>query len=125
MLILLRSVLVVDDSMFMRKLIITYLKRNGYVIVGEACNGKEAVVKYSECHPDIVTMDITMPVMSGLEALSEIMKADQNAKVVMVTSMGQEFMVMEALKNGAKNFMVKPFSERSVVDSLDIALNKE
>lgn len=120
-----RSVLVVDDSMFMRKLIITYLKRNGYDIAGEACNGKEAVAKYFEYHPDIVTMDITMPVMSGLEALGEIMKADKNAKVVMVTSMGQEFMVMEALKSGARNFLVKPFSERSVVDSLELVLNKK
>lgn len=101
-----------------------YLSRNGFLIAGEAKDGEEAVLKYKECQPDIVTLDITMPKMNGLDALREIINIDKNARVIMVTSMGQEFMVVEAVKYGAKNFIVKPFKEQDVVDTVNMVLKR-
>ena len=117
-----KSVLVVDDSLFMRKLIITYLERHDFTIAGQAENGESAVAQYIELRPDIVTLDITMPIMDGLEALKQIIKIDKSAKVIMVSSMGQEIMVIEAVKSGAKNFIVKPFNEKTVIDTLNEVL---
>ena len=117
-----KSVLVVDDSLFMRTLIITYLKRHDFTIAGQAENGESAVAQYIELRPDIVTLDITMPIMDGLEALKQIIKIDKSAKVIMVSSMGQEIMVIEAVKSGAKNFIVKPFNEKTVIDTLNEVL---
>jgi two-component system chemotaxis response regulator CheY len=118
----LKSVLVVDDSLFMRTLIITYLKRHDFTIAGQAENGESAVAQYIELRPDIVTLDITMPIMDGLEALKQIIKIDKSAMVIMVSSMGQEIMVIEAVKSGAKNFIVKPFNEKTVIDTLNEVL---
>ena len=117
-----KSVLVVDDSLFMRTLIITYLKRHDFTIAGQAENGESAVAQYIELRPDIVTLDITMPIMDGLEALKQIIKIDKSAMVIMVSSMGQEIMVIEAVKSGAKNFIVKPFNEKTVIDTLNEVL---
>lgn len=112
-----KRVLVVDDAAFMRMSIKVMLEKNGYVVVGEAENGLVGIKKYKELKPDIVTMDITMPEMTGLEALREIRSYDPNAKVVMVSAMGQESMVRDAIENGAKTFIVKPFSEEYVVQA--------
>ncbi len=113
-----RKVLVVDDAAFMRVSIKNSLTKNGFEVVGEAENGQVAVARYQELHPDIVTMDITMPVMDGLAALKEIKKIDPKAVIVMISAMGQESMVREAVMSGAKGFIVKPFKEDALIGAL-------
>ena len=111
-------ILIVDDAAFMRISIKNMLTKNGYEVVGEAENGLIGVELYKELKPDIVTMDITMPEMSGLDALKEITKVDPQAKVVMVSAMGQEAMVREAIVSGAKGFIVKPFKEEGIIAAI-------
>ncbi len=106
-----KRVMIVDDAAFMRISIKNMLTKNGFDVVGEAENGKVAVQKYDELKPDIVTLDITMPEMDGLQALKEIMKMDPGANVIMISAMGQESMVRDAVMSGAKGFIVKPFKE--------------
>jgi len=108
------KVLVVDDAQFMRMRAVKLLTQNGYECI-EAENGIEAVDKYKSERPDAVMLDITMPDMDGLEALKQIQKIDSNAKVAMVTAMGQQSIVMEAIKAGAKDFVVKPFDPNRVL----------
>lgn len=112
------KVLIVDDAAFMRMTIKTMLVKNGFEVVGEAENGNIGVKKYKELRPDIVTMDVTMPEMDGLEALKEIRSLDKNANIIMVSAMGQESMVKEAVISGAKGFIVKPFKEDAIVGAL-------
>ena len=112
------KVLIVDDAAFMRLTLKNILSKNGFQIIGEAENGDVAVEMYRELHPDIVTMDITMPVKTGLEALKEIRAFDPQAKVIMISAMGQGSMVMEAVEAGAKTFIVKPFKEDYVIEVL-------
>ncbi|MEA4947546.1 MAG: response regulator [Oscillospiraceae bacterium] len=114
------KVLIVDDAAFMRISIKNSLSKNGFDVVGEAENGAVAVEKYRELSPDIVTMDITMPVMGGLDALKAIIGMDPGARVIMVSAMGQEAIVRDAVLSGARGFIVKPFKE----DGLLSALNK-
>ncbi len=111
-------VLIVDDAAFMRMAIRKVLERNGFEIAGEAENGLVALTKYTECHPDIVTMDITMPEMTGIDSLKNLRQQDPNAKVVMVSAMGQETLVREAIMSGAKSFIVKPYKEEHIVQTL-------
>ena len=111
-----KRILIVDDAVFMRVSLKTMLERNGFEVIGEAVNGLEAIEKYSSLKPDIVTMDITMPEMSGLEAVKAIKKIDSNAKILMVSAMGQEKNIFEAVKLGAKNFIVKPFKADKVLE---------
>lgn len=113
-----KNVLIVDDAIFMRLAIRKMLEGNGFNVIGEAENGEIGVIKYKELHPDIVTMDITMPEVSGISALKSIMQYDPDAKVVMVSAMGQDKLVMEAILNGAKSFIVKPFKEEHVITAL-------
>lgn len=113
-----KKVLIVDDAAFMRLAIKTILEKNGFQVVGEAANGIEAVQKYKEVKPDIVTMDITMPEMTGIEALKSILAFDSDANVVMISAMGQEALVREAVLNGAKSFIVKPFKEDQIAKTL-------
>ncbi len=112
------SVLVVDDAAFMRLAIKNVLSKNGFVVVADAKNGQEGYEKYMELKPDIVTMDITMPDMTGIEALKKIREFDPNAKVVMISAMGQESMVKEAILSGAKSFIVKPYKEEHITQTL-------
>ncbi len=114
-----KRVLIVDDAAFMRMSIGLMLKRNDYEVVGEAENGLEGFKKYKELRPDIVTMDITMPVLSGLDSLKLIRNFDPKANVIMVSAMGQELLVKEAVLNGAKSFIVKPFKEEQVVQTIN------
>lgn len=113
-----KTVLVVDDAAFMRVSIKNMISKHGFEVVGEAENGAIAVEKYKELNPDIVTLDITMPEMTGLEALKEIIKINPGAVVVMCSALGQESMVREAVVSGAKGFIVKPFKEDVIVSAL-------
>ena len=113
-----KRVLIIDDSSFMRRFLKNILVQNGYEIVGEAANGRVGIKKYKELNPDIVTMDITMDDMNGIDALKHIIEYDAAANVVMVSSMGQDAIVRDAITAGAKNFVVKPFNEQSVIGTL-------
>ena len=113
-----KKILLVDDAAFMRKMIKETLSKNGYTELFEAVDGADAVEKFSEIGPDLVIMDITMPNMDGLEALKAIRAADANANVVMCSAMGQETMVIDAIKSGAKDFIVKPFKIERVLKTV-------
>ena len=113
-----KKVMVVDDAMFMRASLKMMLEKNGFEVVAEAENGVVAVQKYKDLKPDIVTMDITMPEMDGLQALKLIKQIDPDAKVVVVSAMGQEPVVKDAILSGAKSFIVKPFKEDFVLKTL-------
>lgn len=113
-----KKILIVDDAEFMRLSIKTMLTRNEFEVVGEAENGIKAIEMYQVLKPDIVTMDITMPQMEGIEALEQIIKIDPNANVIMVSALGQETKVKQAILLGAKGFIVKPFKEDYLVKAL-------
>lgn len=113
-----RKVLVVDDAAFMRMMIKEILTKHGYEVVGEAVNGIQAVEKFQELRPDLVTLDITMPEMDGIEALKRIRAIDPEAKVIMCSAMGQQAMVIDAIQAGAKDFIVKPFQADRVLEAV-------
>ena len=115
-------VLIVDDAQFMRMMLKNILTQNGHEVVGEASNGKEGIAKYEELKPDIVTLDITMPEMDGVTALKEIKAVDSSAKVIMCSAMGQQTMVLDAVKAGALDFVVKPFQPERVMEAMNKAL---
>jgi two-component system chemotaxis response regulator CheY len=115
-------VLVVDDAAFMRKVVSDALIGGGHEVIGEASNGVEAVARYQELSPELTTLDITMPEKDGLAALKEIMAIDPAARVIMCSAMGQESKVMESIKAGAKDFVVKPFKADRVLDAVGKAL---
>ncbi|KAB7663581.1 response regulator [Bacillus sp. B1-b2] len=112
-------ILIVDDAKFMRMTLSNILTKANHEIVGEGENGKEAIRLYRELDPDLVTLDITMPEMSGLDAVKEIKKEFPLAKVIMCSAMGQQKMVVEAIEAGAKDFIVKPFDEPRVLDAIN------
>jgi len=119
--VVMARVLVVDDALFMRKMLSDILKKEGFEVVGESDNGKDAVDKYKELKPDLVTMDIVMPKMEeidGIAAVREIVKLDPQAKIIMVSAMGQHALVVEAIQAGAKDFIVKPFQPSRVVEAI-------
>ncbi len=109
-------VMVVDDALFMRNMLKDIFVRAGHDVIAEAENGEIALELYRELKPDLVTMDIVMPKKSGIEALQEIMAADASACVVMVSALGQDSLVLEAVESGAKDFIVKPFKEEKVLE---------
>ncbi|XID95117.1 response regulator [Paenibacillaceae bacterium WGS1546] len=111
-------ILIVDDAAFMRMMIRDILTKNGYEVVGEAQDGAQAIEKFKELTPDLITMDITMPEMDGIAALKEIRKLDSNAKVIMCSAMGQQAMVIDAIQAGAKDFIVKPFQADRVIEAI-------
>ncbi|ANQ53862.1 chemotaxis protein CheY [Thermosipho sp. 1063] len=113
-----KRILIVDDAAFMRMMLKDIIAKAGHEVVGEAANGKEAVEKYKELKPDIVTMDITMPEMNGIEAIKEIKKIDPNATIIVCSAMGQQAMVIEAIQAGAKDFIVKPFQAARVIEAI-------
>ena len=116
-------VLVVDDAAFMRKMVSDALVKGGHEVVGEAGNGNEAVARYQELRPEVMTLDITMPEKDGLAALQEIMALDPGARVIMCSALGQESKVLESIKIGAKDFVVKPFQPDRVLGAVDKALS--
>ena len=110
------NILIVDDSRIFRKILNTTLSQNGHTVVGEASNGEEALNLLEQTTPDIVTLDITMPVMDGLETLNRIKELYPDQKVIMVSAAGQRNKVMAALKNGACDFLQKPFQPEAVIE---------
>lgn len=112
------KILLVDDAAFMRKVIKDTLTKNGYSEIFEAVDGADAVEKYEELAPDLVIMDITMPNMDGLEALKAIRGKHSSANVVMCSAMGQETMVIDAVRSGARDFIVKPFKEDRILKTV-------
>ncbi|MEE8116584.1 MAG: response regulator [Gemmatimonadales bacterium] len=116
------TILVCDDAMFMRTMISDILSQAGFDIVGEAATGLQAVEKYRQLKPDLVTMDIVMPDMSGIDAVREIIKDDPNARVLMCSAMGQQALVAEAIQAGAKDFLVKPFQPSRVLEAVQRVL---
>jgi two-component system chemotaxis response regulator CheY len=116
------TVLVVDDALFMRKVISDAVVAGGHEVVGEATNGREAVDRFKELRPDVTTLDITMPEQDGLAALREIIALDPAARVVMCSALGQERKVLEAMKAGAKYFVVKPFEETRLIAAVNKAI---
>lgn len=110
-----KKVLIVDDAVFMRKSLRLILEKNGYEVVGEAQNGEEAVIMFKALEPDVVTMDITMPIKNGIDATKEIMEIDGNAKIIIISALGQEAYIKNAIINGAKNFIIKPFKADTVL----------
>lgn len=117
-----KKIMLVDDAAFMRMMIKDTLKKNGFEDIIEAANGQEAVEAYALHHPDLVIMDITMPVMDGLQALQTIKAADKSATIVMCSAMGQENMVLDALKLGAQDFIVKPFKPDRIMKTVGTIL---
>lgn len=115
-------ILLVDDSKTSRKILKAILEQAGHKIVGEAVNCKDGIQKFKELEPDITTMDITMPVLDGLEALKEITSYDNNAKVIMVTAAAQKHKMVDAVKYGAAEFIAKPFKENQILDIIDKVL---
>ncbi|HEY9722499.1 MAG TPA: response regulator [Oscillatoriaceae cyanobacterium] len=112
------KILVVDDAAFMRMMIKDILVKHGYEVIGEATNGVEALVRFKELAPDLVTMDITMPEMDGITAVKELRRMDPNVRIVMCSAMGQQAMVLEAIQAGARDFIVKPFQADRVIDAI-------
>lgn len=117
------KVLIVDDAAFMRMMIKDILSKNGFDVVGEAENGKVAIEKFKELNPDLVTMDITMPEMDGIQAVKRLKEIDGNSKIVMCSAMGQQAMVIDAIQAGAKDFIVKPFQPDRVLEAVRKALS--
>jgi two-component system, chemotaxis family, chemotaxis protein CheY len=117
-----KTVLIVDDVAFVRKTLGDILTEAHYQVVGEAADGMEAVDLYGKLRPDLVTMDVVMPKMSGIEATRKIIKADKNAKVVIISAMGQEALVMEAINVGARDYILKPFTADDVLKTVERAL---
>ncbi len=116
------TVLVCDDAIFMRTMISDILSQAGYEVVGEAETGTQAVERFKELNPDLVTMDIVMPDMGGIDAVREIVKIAPNAKILMCSAMGQQALVVEAIQAGAKDFVVKPFQPSRVLEAVQRVL---
>ena len=116
------TVLVCDDAVFMRTMVSDILSQAGFTVVGEAENGKQAVEKYQQLKPDLVTMDIIMPEMGGIEAVKKITQIDPGARILMCSAMGQQALVQEALQAGARDFVVKPFQPRRVLEAVQRVL---
>ena len=116
------KILIADDTAFMRKMLSDALSKGGHEIVGEAVNGEDAVSRFEELRPEVTTLDITMPEKDGLSALREIVAIDPTARVIMCSALGQETKVLEAIKSGARDFVVKPFQPERVLEAIAKAL---
>lgn len=116
------KILIVDDSKTSRKILRSILEENGHQIIAEAVNGEDGLTKFKEVQPDLTTMDITMPLMDGLEALQRIREFDGNAKVIMVTAAGQKTKMIDAVKYGACEFLAKPYDAIQIIDIIDKVL---
>jgi len=118
-----KTVLICDDAVFMRTMLADILTQAGFAVIGQAQTGAEAVQKYRELRPDLVTMDIVMPDMGGIEAVKEITKEFTDAKILMCSAMGQQSLVIEAIQAGARDFVVKPFQPSRVLEAVQRVLS--
>jgi two-component system chemotaxis response regulator CheY len=118
-----RKIMIVDDSLIIRINLKKLFEKNGFEVVAEATNGREAVEKYIIFQPDIITMDITMPEMDGISALEKIREIDEQIPVVMISALGQELKILEAVNKGANHFIVKPFQEIDVINKIEHVIN--
>ncbi len=119
---MLKTVLVCDDAVFMRTMLADILTQAGFAVIGQAKTGSEAIEKYRELRPDLVTMDIVMPDLGGIEAVKQIMKEYPDARVLMCSAMGQQSLVIEAIQAGARDFVVKPFQPSRVLEAVQRVL---
>lgn len=119
-----KRILVVDDAAFMRMMIKNIVTKHGYEVAGEAENGKQAIQLYAETKPDLVTMDITMPELDGIEGVKAIRAIDPHANIIMCSAMGQQAMVMDAIQAGAKDFIVKPFQQERLLQAVERVLSR-
>ncbi|MFX1276841.1 MAG: response regulator [Promethearchaeota archaeon] len=121
-----KRVLIVDDAQFTRNILKNIMSKTGYVeIVGEASNGKEGIDLFKKLKPDMITMDLVMPEKGGIETIEEILKIDPKALIVVVSALGQEALVLEAAKKGAKDFIQKPFKTEQILEVLERILKKK
>ena len=118
------KILVVDDAKFLRVTLGSIMKNAAHDVVGEAENGEEAIQQFKELKPDLITMDITMPIMNGIDAIKEIIRLDDTVKIVVCSAVGQKKVVVEAIEAGAKDFIVKPFNESHVLDTINRVLER-
>jgi two-component system chemotaxis response regulator CheY len=119
---MLKTVLVCDDAVFMRTMLADILTQAGFAVIGQAKTGAEAVEKYRELRPDLVTMDIVMPDMGGIEAVKQIMQEFPDSRILMCSAMGQQSLVIEAIQAGARDFVVKPFQPSRVLEAVQRVL---
>lgn len=117
-----KTVLICDDAMFMRSILKDILSKADFEVVGEASSGDEAVAKYKELNPDLVTMDIVMPGKNGIETVKEIISQDADARILMCSAVGQQALVRQALESGARDFVIKPFDQTRVMEAVDRVL---
>lgn len=113
------KVLIVDDALFARRILKETLEKNGHEVIGQASNGLEAIEMYKQLKPDLVTMDLTMPDMDGINSIKHIKRFDSNAKIIMCSALGQEAKIIQSIKAGATDFIVKPFNEEKLIDSVN------
>lgn len=116
------NVLIVDDSMIMRRSLRNIIENSGHTVIAEASNGNEAIAAYKSHSPDIVTMDISMPSMNGLEALKNIKSINSDARVIIISAYSQKEMVLDAIENGAKSYILKPVNVKKVKDAINLVL---
>jgi two-component system, chemotaxis family, chemotaxis protein CheY len=120
-----KKIMIVDDSLIIRMNLKKIFTTHGYEVVTEAVNGQDAVEKYTRFEPDLVTMDITMPILDGISALQKIRQLDSQASIVMISALGQELKIIDALNKGAKHYITKPFKENDVVSVIGSILNEQ
>lgn len=113
-----KTILICDDAQFMRIILRDLLQREGYNVVGEAEDGKDAVLKYNQLQPDLVIMDITMPIMNRLDAIKVILEINPSASIIVCSALGQQEIVVDAIRSGAKDFIVKPFEDPQVITAI-------
>lgn len=118
-----KTVLIVDDLSFVRKTLSKIFTDAHYQVVGEAKDGGDALIQYRNLRPDLVTMDVVMPTMSGIEATKKLMKMDREAKIIIVSAMGQENLIMEAIHAGAKDYILKPFTPEEIIKTAEHILS--
>jgi len=117
-------IMIVDDALMMRTTLRKILEKAGHEIVCEAINGEQAIINYPHCQPDLVTMDITMPGLGGIEAIKRIIESDSAAQIIVVSALGQKNIVFDALQNGAKNYVLKPITEDKVLPVVNLVLEQ-
>lgn len=118
-----KRIMIVDDSLIIRMNLKKIFEKQGYEVVAEAVNGQEAIEKYMSTQPDLVTMDITMPQLDGISALQRIHMLDKNACIVMISALGQEVKIIEAMNKGARHYIIKPFKEETVTNVINTVFN--